>query len=204
MAASLASLHHINFGMTSTGGLSKAPSSISRTGRNYVSLPPRNRQNLKFLKQGSKASQELYSRLQCAASNEDNVIEEVLDAGRAQKVSLRAATAVVSDQRRGVAADVVTAFYDAINRRDIEGALMYIAEDCIYEDMIYSKPFTGREAIKSFFTKVLNLVPEDFVFVIDDISPGDTVAVGMVWHAGNSQIREYATQAHLMSQRLSK
>lgn len=41
---------------------------------------------------------------------------------------------------------VVRAFYDAINRRDLESALRFIGDDCVYEDLIYPHPFTGREA----------------------------------------------------------
>ena len=46
------------------------------------------------------------------------------------------------------ASDVVIAFYDAINARDVDRAMRHIADDCVYEDMIYSRPFEGGEVGK--------------------------------------------------------
>lgn len=46
----------------------------------------------------------------------------------------------------GDARAVVEAFYGAINRRDLESALTFISDDCVYEDLIYPQPFTGKQA----------------------------------------------------------
>lgn len=80
------------------------------------------------------------------------------------------------------AADCVLGFYAAINARDIDGALTRIAEDCLYEDMIYSAPFRGRQAVKQHFESVLSVFPPELTFAIDDISRNDAEAVGMTWH----------------------
>ena len=53
-----------------------------------------------------------------------------------------------SVQQSPTASDVVIAFYDAINARDVDRAMRYIADDCVYEDMIYSRPFEGDEVGK--------------------------------------------------------
>lgn len=87
------------------------------------------------------------------------------------------------EKKDGHAWETVVSFYGAINRRDLEGALTFVADDCVYEDLIYSAPFRGKEAIRGHFKRVLDAIPDDLVFVIDDISKGDPNATGMIWHA---------------------
>lgn len=43
------------------------------------------------------------------------------------------------------AEDVVRAFYDGFNRREIESIATLFAEDCVYEDLVFSTPFVGRK-----------------------------------------------------------
>ena len=47
------------------------------------------------------------------------------------------------------ASDVVKEFYDGINRRDLAAIEGLIAEDCVYEDLVFSQPFVGRKVINS-------------------------------------------------------
>lgn len=46
------------------------------------------------------------------------------------------------------AANVVRKFYDGINRRDLASVEDIIALNCVYEDLIFSRPFVGRKVIK--------------------------------------------------------
>ncbi|XP_026659523.1 uncharacterized protein LOC103704770 isoform X2 [Phoenix dactylifera] len=80
------------------------------------------------------------------------------------------------------AADAVRAYYDAFNRHDLASLELLISEDCVYEDLVFAKPFVGRKAILEFFKKFTESISSDLRFVIDDISSEDTSAVGVTWH----------------------
>ncbi|XP_022133957.1 uncharacterized protein LOC111006367 isoform X2 [Momordica charantia] len=80
------------------------------------------------------------------------------------------------------ASDVVRDFYGGINRRDLTSVHHLIADNCVYEDLIFSRPFVGREDILLFFKKFNDSISKDLQFVIDDISTEDSSAVGVLWH----------------------
>ncbi|KAI7756332.1 hypothetical protein M8C21_003104 [Ambrosia artemisiifolia] len=78
--------------------------------------------------------------------------------------------------------DVVRKFYDGINSRNLSTVVDLIADDCVYEDLVFPQPFVGRKAILDFFEKFIYTISQDLQFVIDDISGEDTSAVGVTWH----------------------
>ncbi|KAL8482400.1 hypothetical protein ACS0TY_027912 [Phlomoides rotata] len=80
------------------------------------------------------------------------------------------------------APNVVRKFYDGINRRDLASVEDLIALNCIYEDLIFSQPFVGRKAILDFFKQFIDSISTDLQFAVDDISEGDTTAIGVIWH----------------------
>ncbi|OEL14262.1 hypothetical protein BAE44_0024720 [Dichanthelium oligosanthes] len=100
----------------------------------------------------------------------------------------KAPVAVAATTRGGgkttaaTAADVVREFYDGVNRRDLAAVEPLIAEDCVYEDLVFPRPFVGRERILGFFGEFMGTISPDLQFVIDDISPEDSAAVGVTWH----------------------
>ena len=55
------------------------------------------------------------------------------------------------------------------------------AEDCQYHDMIYAKPFTGKDQLREFFNKFSSTLAKDLKFVIDGISGGDPNNTGVKW-----------------------
>ncbi|MEM9218072.1 MAG: nuclear transport factor 2 family protein [Cyanobacteria bacterium P01_F01_bin.150] len=77
---------------------------------------------------------------------------------------------------------VVQSIYDAINRRDIAGAIAHVDEDCLYEDLNFPSPFKGKAAVEELFTKSCSGIPDDLLFIIDDITTGDAQSVGILWH----------------------
>lgn len=79
------------------------------------------------------------------------------------------------------ARDVALAYYENYNDKNIEGVLELIAEDVVYEDLIYQEPFRGRDAVKAYFNKIEQLVPKDIKFVVEDITDGDPKRVGVRW-----------------------
>lgn len=78
--------------------------------------------------------------------------------------------------------EVVRNFYEGINGRDLASVEELIAHNCVYEDLIFSRPFVGRKAILEFFQKFIDSISMDLQFVIDDISEEDTSALGVTWH----------------------
>ncbi|KAL3638640.1 hypothetical protein CASFOL_016547 [Castilleja foliolosa] len=79
-------------------------------------------------------------------------------------------------------ANVVRKFYRGINGRDLTTVEDLIAVNCIYEDLVFPKPFIGRKAILDFFNQFIGSISRDLQFAIDDISEENSFAVGVTWH----------------------
>ncbi|EKX49647.1 hypothetical protein GUITHDRAFT_151421 [Guillardia theta CCMP2712] len=60
-------------------------------------------------------------------------------------------------------------------------SLDYFADDVVYEDMVYSEPFVGKDAVREFLLKTKEMAPPDFVFVVDRVSDG-VRSCGLTWH----------------------
>ena len=80
------------------------------------------------------------------------------------------------------ASEKIDAMYAAINRRDLDAAIAYINEECVYQDLNFRQAFVGKGRVRSLFEDSINSVPDDFKFVIDEITTGDELAVGITWH----------------------
>ncbi|KAF4346535.1 uncharacterized protein LOC115705027 [Cannabis sativa] len=78
--------------------------------------------------------------------------------------------------------EVVRKFYGGINGRDLPSVADLISDNCVYEDLIFSRPFVGRKDILDFFESFTNLIDKDLQFVIDKITTQDSSAVGVTWH----------------------
>ncbi|WVZ18080.1 hypothetical protein V8G54_005402 [Vigna mungo] len=82
------------------------------------------------------------------------------------------------------ASAVVRNFYGGINAHDVDSVQYLIAENCVYEDLVFPQPFVGRKEILEFFKKFTNSTSKDLQFVIDDLSTKDPSSVGVIWHLG--------------------
>ena len=80
------------------------------------------------------------------------------------------------------AKEIIESIYQAINNRDIEQAIQWVDDDCLYEDMNFSQPFQGKEAVKTLFQESCDNVPDDLKFIIDEITTEDPLKVGILWH----------------------
>ncbi|CAJ2669266.1 unnamed protein product [Trifolium pratense] len=81
-----------------------------------------------------------------------------------------------------LASNVVRNFYDGINSHDVDSVQYLIAENCVYEDLVFPSPFVGRKEIIEFFKKFTDSTSIDLQFVIDDLSTEDSSSVGVIWH----------------------
>lgn len=80
------------------------------------------------------------------------------------------------------ASEVVREFYSRINSHEPELVGELIAENCVYDDLVFPQPFVGRKVIIEFFKKFTDATSTDLQFVIDDITSQDSTAVGVTWH----------------------
>lgn len=78
--------------------------------------------------------------------------------------------------------ETIRALYDAINRRDLDAAMEYVDEACVYEDLNFPQPFQGKAAVRRLFEESCQNVPADLQFVIDELTTGDAQSVGLLWH----------------------
>jgi len=54
-----------------------------------------------------------------------------------------------AERQEKEAAEMVQEFYAAINRREIASIGDLFADDCVYEDLVFPKPFLGRKVLCS-------------------------------------------------------
>ncbi|CAL5191323.1 unnamed protein product [Lathyrus oleraceus] len=80
------------------------------------------------------------------------------------------------------ASTVVRNFYEGINRHDVDSVQFLISENCVYEDLVFPRPFVGRKEIIEFFKKFTESTSLDLQFIIDDLSMEDSSSVGVIWH----------------------
>lgn len=77
---------------------------------------------------------------------------------------------------------LIQSFYEAINERNVAKALDLIAPDCFYQDLNFARPFQGKAEVGQLLTESCQGIPPDLQFVIDDITTGDSLRVGVLWH----------------------
>jgi hypothetical protein len=76
---------------------------------------------------------------------------------------------------------LVRHLWQNIDLSDSEKALEFFHDDVVYEDLIYEKPFVGKEAVKKFLQSSRDNAPDGIQFVLDDVSDGED-ACGFTWH----------------------
>jgi hypothetical protein len=52
----------------------------------------------------------------------------------------------------------------------------YISRLCAVQE-----PFVGKDAIRTYFTKVKSILGPTLLFVVENVSGGDSTAVGVKW-----------------------
>ncbi|XP_057758872.1 uncharacterized protein LOC130979442 [Arachis stenosperma] len=127
----------------------------------------------------------------CSSSSTTPLLNSVNNASsllpsRTRKLKALISKAIEKNQSPTVtvdsAADVVRNFYGGINSRDLDSVEDLIALNCVYEDLVFPRPFVGRKEILEFFRHFTNATSTDLQFVIDDLSTNDHSSVGVTWH----------------------
>jgi len=73
-------------------------------------------------------------------------------------------------------------YREAVDKKDVDKATSIFAEDCVYENVIFEDAFVGKEAVKEYFSEVVEYLGDDVDFVIDDISEDPSGKVGLLWY----------------------
>lgn len=89
---------------------------------------------------------------------------------------------VTAAKSPATASNVIRRFYDGLNSHDLVAVEEIIAENCVYEDLIFPHPCVGHKEVIEFFQQFFDSTSSDLHFVIDDISGEDSQAVGVIWH----------------------
>ena len=80
--------------------------------------------------------------------------------------------------------DVISRMYDAINDRDVVGALACVDDNVLYEDLNFPESMKGIAQVEELFRASCEQIPKGMDFVVDsttDCPPGCT-SVGVTWH----------------------
>jgi ketosteroid isomerase-like protein len=72
-------------------------------------------------------------------------------------------------------------YFECLNTRDVPRLLDLVADDCVHHVLAYDSPVRGKPALRIFYINFLQNVPEDVRFVIEDVTEGSDLAVGIVW-----------------------
>ena len=79
------------------------------------------------------------------------------------------------------ATEVALKYYASYNDKNMAAVLDLIADNCVYQDLVYQEPFVGRAAVAKYFEEIERMVPADIKFVVEDITNGDDRKVGVRW-----------------------
>lgn len=117
-------------------------SPFSSSSSSFSLLPPKtlNPTELSFRAPGARPDSRPF--FSCSPRRSKTLIRAPTSRSAAETSSPAAAATA---QQGSTASDVVREFYDRINRRDLDGLEVLIGEDCVYEDLVFSRPFVGRK-----------------------------------------------------------
>ncbi|KAK9868774.1 hypothetical protein WJX84_001303 [Apatococcus fuscideae] len=79
-------------------------------------------------------------------------------------------------------AALVERYYAAVNARDLGALMQLFAPDCTHDGLAYQEPFTGWQAVRTFYQDLFASLPEDVRFVQDDASDGGICTASVTWH----------------------
>lgn len=111
------------------------------------------------------------------------VFSEALLGPRFSKTGISATANYSPISRIELKATPVEEFINSWNRRDIDAAVEYFSENCVYEDTKFAKRLYGRAEIKKHLTINAESLPVSTVIKVDKVS-NDLVTrnIGLQWH----------------------
>ncbi|KAL8053906.1 hypothetical protein ABFX02_05G103400 [Erythranthe guttata] len=86
-------------------------------------------------------------------------------------------------------ARTVTQFYSAINDKNLKKLDSLIAEDCLYEDYSFPKPFRGKKEVLRFLEQLTTSMGHNMKFHVNHICEGNDYTAGVNWHLDWNKIQ---------------
>ncbi|KAK9822756.1 hypothetical protein WJX74_004842 [Apatococcus lobatus] len=81
---------------------------------------------------------------------------------------------------------LVDRYYDAINARDLVALMDLFSPECMHDGLAYRQPFSGWQAVRSFYQDLFASLPQDVRFAQDDGTDGGTCTASVAWHLEDS------------------
>ena len=66
-------------------------------------------------------------------------------------------------------ANIVEKYFDGWNRRDMNNAIDYFSDNCVYQDLQYDTPFSGKVELEKHLLNVASCLPSSFQFKVDNL-----------------------------------
>ncbi|XP_042380797.1 uncharacterized protein LOC121973425 [Zingiber officinale] len=76
---------------------------------------------------------------------------------------------------------VVRKFYSSINGKELNSLEKLLSKDCIFQDLVYSRPFKGK-SISHYLKDLTRAMGKNVRFVIDGVYEGQELTAAVVWH----------------------
>lgn len=77
--------------------------------------------------------------------------------------------------------DLARDFYSAINNKDTSKLDSFVADNCVFEDLAFPKPFEGKE-VHRFLKQLTEAMGKHMCFAIEGVYEGGEKYVGVLWH----------------------
>ncbi|KAG6510653.1 hypothetical protein ZIOFF_028681 [Zingiber officinale] len=81
---------------------------------------------------------------------------------------------------------VVRKFYSSINGKELNSLEKLLSKDCIFQDLVYSRPFKGK-SISHYLKDLTRAMGKNVRFVIDGVYEGQELTAAVVWHLGDAK-----------------
>ncbi|KAI3453748.1 hypothetical protein Pfo_010411 [Paulownia fortunei] len=86
-------------------------------------------------------------------------------------------------------AQTIVLFYSAINEKNLKQMDKLIAEDCLFEDFSFPKPFQGKKEVLHFLEQLTMCMGQNMQFNVKHICEGNDNTAGVNWHLDWNKIQ---------------
>ncbi|XWS21754.1 hypothetical protein CRYUN_Cryun30bG0081200 [Craigia yunnanensis] len=78
--------------------------------------------------------------------------------------------------------DLVQDFYGAINVKDTQKLDQLLSHDCVFQDLIFYLPFSGKQSVINFLRDLMEAMGQNVHFVINSSMEGEKLTASVIWH----------------------
>ncbi|XP_074345845.1 uncharacterized protein LOC141684666 [Apium graveolens] len=90
--------------------------------------------------------------------------------------------------------DTIEQFFECINNKNVKQLGTYLANDCLYEDFSFPKPFQGKKEVLNYFLQLTRCMGDKIEFNVEIVSKGehddgDGFTIAVYWHLDWNKIQ---------------